>query len=97
MRYRKKPVAVDAYQYQGHTYEHRADWPDWLIDAWNTNPIHRGAVYQFHPTSGGTALAVRTLEGTVVVSKGSWIVRGSVGELWPVRQDIFAATYEPAE
>lgn len=39
-------------------------------------------------------LNIRTLEGVMVVSEGSWVIRGAVGEFWPVRADVFAKTYD---
>jgi hypothetical protein len=30
-------------------------------------------------------------------SPGDWIIKGVKGELYPCRDDIFQATYEPAE
>lgn len=37
-----------------------------------------------------------TLEGTMRVSLGDWIIRGVQGEFYPCKPDIFEATYEPA-
>jgi hypothetical protein len=34
------------------------------------------------------------LEGTHVADKGDWIVKGIKGEFYPVKPDIFDATYE---
>lgn len=39
---------------------------------------------------------VHSLEGTLAVSPGDWIMTGIKGEHWPIKPDIFAATYEPA-
>lgn len=48
--------------------------------------------------SGGPDYAIiMTLEGEMRANKGDWIVRGIKGEIYPVRPDIFAMTYEPAE
>lgn len=40
---------------------------------------------------------IDTLEGPMRVSPGDWIVTGVKGERYPVKPDIFEATYEPAE
>lgn len=40
---------------------------------------------------------VNTLEGPVRVREGDWIVTGVKGERYPVKPDIFAATYEAVE
>jgi len=42
-------------------------------------------------------IAIQTLEGTLYASFGDWIIRGVQGELYPVKPDIFEATYEPVE
>lgn len=80
MRYRKKPVVIDAVQYPA------AEYPDWITDA-----IVSGGV-NVHPDS----LSIVTLEGLMQVSVGDWIIRGVKGELYPCKPDIFEATYEPA-
>jgi hypothetical protein len=40
-------------------------------------------------------ILIPTLEGTMTASVGDWIVKGAVGEFWPVKPDVFEATYEP--
>jgi hypothetical protein len=40
---------------------------------------------------------VHTLEGTLHVSDGDWIICGVNGEFYPCKPDIFEATYEPVE
>lgn len=40
---------------------------------------------------------VETLEGSLHVSDGDWIITGIRGEHWAIKPDIFADTYEPAE
>ena len=39
---------------------------------------------------------IHTLEGTMRALKGDWIIKGVKGELYPCKNDIFEATYEPA-
>lgn len=38
---------------------------------------------------------IDTLEGGHIVCPGDWIATGVAGEHWPIKPDIFAATYEP--
>lgn len=38
---------------------------------------------------------IETLEGGHVVTPGDWIATGVKGEHWPIKPDVFAATYEP--
>lgn len=42
-------------------------------------------------------LRIVTLEGTMSVSPGDWIIRGLRGEFYPCKADIFADSYEPVE
>lgn len=73
------------------------DWPQWLNEAWNKQPFEAGAVTCVdYPKSNGTdKLQIVTLEGSMLVDWGDWIIRGVKGELYPCKPDIFAATYEP--
>ena len=43
-------------------------------------------------TTGG--ILIHTLEGAMVAAIGDWIIRGVMGELYPCKPDVFAATYE---
>jgi hypothetical protein len=37
---------------------------------------------------------IHTLEGSLIVSPGDWIITGVKGEKYPCKPDIFEATYE---
>lgn len=80
-KYRKKPVVIEAIQYHG---EFTREIGDFLVGTPLTT------------TAEGT-LAIQTLEGSLLVSNGDWIIRGIKGEHYPCKPDIFAATYEPAD
>jgi hypothetical protein len=87
MKYRKKPVVIDAVRYGGNgNMSPRGGPPDWLWDAL-ANGIARFV-------NGGDPLLLKTLEGDLTVSPGDWIIRGVNGELYPCKPDIFEATYE---
>ena len=40
-------------------------------------------------------LYIKTLEGDMIANEGDWIVKGVQGEPYPVKPDIFEATYDP--
>lgn len=42
-------------------------------------------------------LKIETLEGSLNASKGDYIIKGIKGEFYPCKPDIFEATYEKAE
>lgn len=82
MRFRKKPVVIDAVQLPVTTA------PAWLADA-----MDAGTVRMYHDG----AVAMDTLEGTMRGVPGDWIICGVKGEIYPCKPDIFDITYERAE
>ena len=85
-KYRKKPVVIEAWQFNGNMVGH----PLWLEQAWMAGKVMQAP-------SGGNALVIKTLEGDHRADMGDFIIQGVKGELYPCKPDIFAATYEPAE
>lgn len=98
MRFRKKPVVIEAFQMTQEHRELNADWPNWLHQAWQLGSKAEGALFaRNYPYSDGhDELCIFTLEGVQLVNWGDWIIRGVKGELYPCKPDIFDATYEPA-
>ncbi|MBX9693059.1 MAG: hypothetical protein K2Z81_11790, partial [Cyanobacteria bacterium] len=41
-----------------------------------------------------TAMTIQTMEGPVKANPGDWIMTGVKGENWPVRPEVFAASYD---
>jgi hypothetical protein len=94
MKYRKKPVVIEAFQM---TREHRADnseWPNWLHKAWNKDG-GPGALLIDADDPARDRLVIFTLEGVHRVEWDDFIIQGVQGELYPCKPDIFGATYEP--
>ena len=42
-------------------------------------------------------LEIHTLEGTMIGHEGDWLITGVKGEQYPCKDEIFQATYEPAD
>lgn len=82
MKYRKKPVVIEAMQYGPYTAPSVA-LALFLADT--------GARYD------ADGLIIPTLEGDMRASVGDWIIKGVKGEFYPRKPDIFAATYEAVE
>lgn len=80
MKFRKKPVEVEAWQWQGQGPTDRPQW------------VNSAKCYLTYDR----ALVIPTLEGEMEASYGDWIIQGIKGEVYPCKPDIFAATYEPA-
>lgn len=88
MKYRKKPVVVDAFQFNENFMRIGANCegvPDWGINAYDD-----GIIY-FDKDDN---CQIQTLEGNHHVSVGDYIIRGVAGELYPCKPDIFSKTYE---
>lgn len=101
MRYRKRPVVVEAVQWTG---ENTAEVIDWVLATGSRAVRWHEFVPGVEPDADGEGrdpipehIAVDTLEGTMRAMIGDWIIRGVQGEHYPCKPDIFAATYEPAE
>lgn len=90
MRFRKKPVEVEAWQWLGSGFE--ADAPPWL----KHYKSRKGGTTSFVTQQEDRSLLVPTLEGDHIASVGDWLIQGVKGEVYPCKPDIFEATYEPA-
>jgi hypothetical protein len=83
VKFRKKPVVIEALLYTG---ENLGEIQDFIGE---DNFQFRGPLLK-DP-------CIRTLEGPLLMSMGDWIIKGVKGEFYPCKPDIFAATYEPVE
>lgn len=83
MKFRKKPVVVEAEQFMAI-----GGFPSLGVMPW---PDENGC--QPRDMSWGY---IDTLEGRMHVSHGDWIITGIKGEKYPCKPDIFEKTYEPA-
>lgn len=88
MKYRKKPVVIEAVQWSG---ENLGDMVELCA------PNGQGEGWQIEPIQIGQPMTIHTLEGNHRADIGDWVIRGVKGELYPCKPDIFEATYEPAE
>lgn len=87
MRFRKKPVEVEARQW--------ADGNGFQIIGW-INSHGAAAELDRNAEPSQTTISIKTLEGVMKARHGDWIIRGVHGEFYPCKPDIFAATYEEA-
>ena len=91
MKYRKKPVVIEAIQWNGANFEEVkrfvGDSLNYSIcdTAWK---VGKGAPH--------VSIGISTLEGLMQVTKGDYIIKGVNGEFYPCKPDIFEKTYELA-
>ena len=88
MKFRKKPVVVEAFQLN----ERGLVGEDWF---WNAVSENKVITHDFGKFKQNPAWCeIKTLEGTMIAKAGDFIIRGVQGELYPCKADIFMATYE---
>jgi hypothetical protein len=94
VKYRKKPVVIDAVQVRWSTWSELCDF---LGDIITMGSPGRDAL-TFSDTCGEEGpyieLTIPTLEGDHTARHGDYIIKGVNGEFYPCKPDIFAKTYE---
>lgn len=90
-KFRKKPVVIDAIQWNGSN----------LSEVIKFTGLHHSAQKwtweEYEGVVVRDGLKIFTLEGPLNASVGDWIIRGVHGEFYPCKPDIFEKTYEPVE
>jgi len=93
MKYRKKPIVIEAWQWLFSPAQQVA--PAWMDDA-----VMDGTA-SFWPDGYGEhphpQILIKTLEGVMIAIPGDYIIRGIKGELYPVKEEIFRDTYEAVD
>lgn len=89
-KYRKKPVVVEAIQWTGSNLEEIRNFvgSDLIEEYVEFFDIKRTLNKML------VDIAIDTLEGTMRVDYGDYIIKGVQGEFYPCKPDIFEQTYE---
>lgn len=80
-KFRKKPVVIEAEPYRPG-----------LEDGFRRHPISHAATGNLPDVP-----FISTLEGDMVIWPGDWVITGIKGKRYPIRSDIFEATYEAVD
>jgi hypothetical protein len=96
-RYTKLPVTIDAKQYTGG-YENALEICHWADDILKARG-ERGRVSWSYSEDlyKGTRFYIDTLEGSMEVVLGDYVIIGIEGEAYPCKPQIFQATYRQGE
>ena len=95
-KYKKKPVEIEAFQYDGDLKGSDGNYyvPDWAVKAFEEGIM-------FYDSLSGREepceLFINTLEGKHHVSVNDYVIQGVNGELYPCKPDIFDKTYESVD
>jgi len=79
MRYKKKPIEIEARQLDMDNREELAEW----CGGWT-----------YYSSSNVPVLLIETLEGDMTANIGDYIIQGVHGEYYPCKPEIFEASYE---
>ena len=91
-KYRKKPIEIEAVQFTGDNEHEIAKFmgvPITGLQMSVDNVLRTDGDYKEN-----THIYIHTLEGTMIVNCGDFIIRGVKGEFYPCKPDIFNETYE---
>lgn len=87
-KFMKKPVVIEAFQYDGDLMGSNGEY---YVPRWAANANEERIL--FYRDAG--ELYIKTLEGEMHVSVGDYVIQGVKGELYPCKPDIFEETYQP--
>lgn len=85
-KYRKKPVVIEAIQFNGINFKE--------IEEFTLGNGKRHITYEGNVPIETNYIEITTLEGIMNASKNDWIIKGVNGEFYPCKPDIFEQTYE---
>jgi hypothetical protein len=93
MKFRKKPVEIEAYQYDGtHDGLNKIRREFWNMLVYTEINVFTDTVKAFE---------IVTKDGNFIVSEGDWIIKepfpSGDRDYYPCKPDIFKLTYEPIE
>ena len=91
-KYRKKPVVIDAIQLTDRNVRQVYEWVHDCVAIKTDIDLHKWDDYVQLVIAKG--VKIPTLDGKMVASIGDYIIKGVQGGFYPVKADIFEATYE---
>jgi hypothetical protein len=94
VKFRKKPVVIEAVQWTGDNLDEMEQFTHG--QTYFGYPDHIGASAVRGGYDPESHLWVHTLEGDLRAQIGDWIIKGVAGEFYSCKPDIFEQTYEPA-
>ena len=91
MKFRKKPVIIEAMQWTDNTKE--------ILEFCGNQCLYfvDDAAWQVQKGIPHESLTIYTLEGSMKASRNDFIIKGVNGEFYPCKPDIVKKTYEKVE
>lgn len=91
MKYRKKPVEIEALQWTG---ENHIEMFNFLGGKNIEHMTTSGINFYIDHNKVKSGLVIKTLEGEHIATVGDYIIKGVKGEFYPCKEDIFHLTYD---
>ena len=91
MKYRKKPVIIEAIQWNGKNIKEIMAFMNSEFK-YEKNTIYITKTFTYEPKTN--LLKIMTLEGEMKANINDFIIKGVNGEYYPCKPDIFLKTYE---
>ncbi|RGC23822.1 hypothetical protein DWX41_21875 [Hungatella hathewayi] len=88
MKYRKKPVVIEAIEWNGDV--------EAVMEFMGEHPAFDNPEV-FYNEGSMCSIMIQTLEGTMECAPYDYIIKGINGEFYPCKPDIFEKTYELVE
>lgn len=92
MKFKSKPVVIEAMQFIPENAQALIDWLPYDVYALVPKPTS----YELDLTvQYEKILEIKTLEGVMTARTGDWIIKGTLGEFYPCKDEVFRKKYEP--
>ncbi len=89
-KYRKKPVVIDAIQFNNLNYREIEEFMGQELK----KQIISDTAYEAGVAPPQMGLIIPTLEGDMLASPRDYVIRGIKGEFYPCKPDIFVGSYD---
>lgn len=97
MKYRKKPVVIEAIQLNWKNWGKVCDFLGGIISSKSPAREVKDCSNSCGELSPYIEITIPTLEGDHIAKHGDYIIKGVKGEFYPCKPDIFEATYEKCD
>ena len=92
--YKKKPVVIQAFKFPEEVVNNQELMNMAKNITLYREPSHLSSVINPSAYFFKEWAEIKTLEGTMILNSGDYLIIGVKGELYPCRSDIFKETYE---
>lgn len=94
MKFRKKPVVIEAFQLTYNVVKGIDPVPVWAKKAADKGEIK---IHFTDKIENSQYAFIKTLEGEMRANANDFIIKGVQGEIYPCKPEIFIATYDKIE